>query len=119
MRRGEIVGTYTEKFNAATGQHLPCGPIYQSTGLIAHVKKRHPSDVDKLRYIPEIISNPDFIGKSPKEPSSIELVKIMDGNIKVCIKLDARNSYFYVATLFEITTGKLESMIKSGRLSAV
>ena len=109
MRRGEIVGIYTEKFNAATGQHLPCGPIYQSTGLIAHVKKRHPSDVDKLRYIPEIISNPDFIGKNPKEPSSIELVKI----------LDARNNYFYVATLFEITTGKLESMIKSGRLCAV
>ena len=112
MRRGEIVGIYTEKFNAATGQHLPCGPIYQSTGLIA-------SDVDKLRYIPEIIANPDFIGKNPKEPSSIELVKIMDGNIKVCIKLDARNNYFYVATLFEITTGKLESMIKSGRLCAV
>ena len=64
------VGEYIEMFNEVTGQDLPCGPIYQSHGLQAHVQKRHPSDISHLSCVPLIISAPDYIGKHPKEPNS-------------------------------------------------
>ena len=72
------VGEYIEMFNEVTGQDLPCGPIYQSHGLQAHVQKRHPSDISHLSCVPLIISAPDYIGKHPKEPNSIELVKVLE-----------------------------------------
>ena len=111
------VGEYVTEFNLATGQHLPCGPIYQSYGLLAHIQKRHPSEVSNLSYVPEIISSPDYIGKHPKEPDSIELVKILSGNIMVCIKLDRDENYLFVASVFEISEGKLKNRINSGRLN--
>lgn len=110
------VGEYVAEFNLVTGQNLPCGPIYQSCGLQVHIQKRHPSEVSNLAYVPEIISSPDYIGKHPKEPDSIELVKILSGNIMVCIKLDRDENYLFVASVFEISEGKLKNRINSGRL---
>ncbi len=50
--------------------------IYQSNGLIKHIQKRHPSCVKYIPIIPEIISNPDSIGRNPNEKGvSFELVK--------------------------------------------
>ena len=110
------VGEYIEEFNSLTGQHLPCGSIYQSYGLKAHIQKRHPSEVANLSLVPNIISSPDYIGKHPKEADSIELVKVLSGNIMVCIKLDKRENYLFVASIFEISEGKLKNRINSGRL---
>lgn len=110
------VGEYTEAFNSATGQHLPCGPIYQSHGLKAHIQKRHPDEVQDLAYVPSVILEPDYIGKHPKEPNSIELVKVISRNIMVCIKLDRAENYLFVASVFEISEGKLRNRINSGRL---
>lgn len=111
-----IVGQYTKEFNAATGQSLPCGPIYQSRGLSVHVRRRHADQKDHLSDIPCVIASPDYIGKNPKEPNSIELVKDMGDNVMVCIKLDAKENYLYVASIFEITASKLNNRINSGRL---
>ena len=113
------VGEYIEMFNEVTGQDLPCGPIYQSHGLQAHVQKRHPSDISHLSCVPLIISAPDYIGKHPKEPNSIELVKVLSGNVMICIKLDRCNQYFYVGSVVTITDGKLKNRLNSGRLRPV
>lgn len=113
------VGTYRQEFNAVTGQALPYGPIYQSPGLLVHVQKRHPGEVGNLALIPQVIQNPDYIGKNPKEPDSVELVKVFQNNVMVCIKLDNSNGYFYVATVFEINNSKLQNRISSGRLKPV
>lgn len=111
------VGDYIAKFNAETGQQLPCGPIYQSAGLAAHVKNHHPQNgMAHLSCIPSIIQSPDYIGKHPKEPDSIELVKDVGDNVMVCIKLDSKNGYLYVASVFEISQGKLNNRLNSGRL---
>ena len=71
------VGEYVQEFNDATGQALPCGPIYQSYGLKSHILKRHPNELDNLDHVPSIILDPDYIGKHPTEPDSIELVKVL------------------------------------------
>lgn len=37
--------------------------------------------------IPEIINVPDYIGVNPKEPNSIELVKVIEKDVLVAINL--------------------------------
>ncbi len=111
-----IVGEYKESFNLATEQSLPCGPIYQSVGLITHIKKRHPNEVDNLKYISDIIAKPDYIGKHPNESDSIELVKVLENNVMACIKLDSNEGYLFVASIFEISDSKLKNRLNSGRL---
>lgn len=110
------VGQYISKFNALTGQTLPLGVIYQSAGLLTHVQKRHPKEVSNLNYVSSIISDPDYIGRNPNEPNSIELIKILGGNVMVCVKLDVSGAYYYVASVFEISQAKLNNRLNSGRL---
>lgn len=112
-----VVGHYIEKFNILTGQDLECKDIVQSSGLLLHIQKRHPDCADKLPYVPLIIAEPDYIGHNPREENSIELVKCMDNNLMVCVKLDIKQDYFYVASLFEISDAKLKRRIESGRLA--
>lgn len=110
------VGIYTESFNQITGQSLPCGSIMQSSGLRVHIRKHHPEIVDFMDLIPVIIKHPDFIGHNPREPQSVELVKRLEKNLMVCVKLDYEKGNLYVASLYDITDSKLESRIRSGRL---
>ncbi len=112
----QIVGEYIEKFNSLTGQHIPCGDIYQSNGLSKHILKRHPARIGDIDLIPTIIAEPDYIGKNPKEPQSIELVKCLEDDLMVCVKLDVKHNYLYVASFFEISEAKLANRITSGRL---
>jgi hypothetical protein len=91
--------------------------IYQSDGLEKHIQKRHPECVEYLDNIPDVISNPDYVGKSPREnANSIELIKVLEKNITIGIKLDTVENYYYVATLYAITDSKLQARIKSGRI---
>lgn len=112
----EIVGEYIQLFNDVTGQNLPCGYIYQSAGLRVHVEKHHPTEVDVLRDVALIIAEPDYIGHHPKEPDSVELVKCLTRNEMVCVKLDKKEGYLYVASVYTISNAKVENRIKSGRL---
>lgn len=110
------VGEYRPEFNQLTGQNLPVGPIYQSDGLSTHVVKRHPDTLGNLSLVPSVIADPDYVGKNPKEPCSVELVKRIGDNVMVCVKLDNVNGYFYVASVFSISEGKLNNRLHSGRL---
>lgn len=112
----KVVGKYIEEFNTITGQNIPCGDIYQSDGLSVHVQKRHPDCMSDLPSVPAIIACPDYIGHNPKEPSSLELVKRINGNVMVCVKLDISGNYLYVASVFKISDGKLHNRLESGRL---
>lgn len=111
-----VVGEYIEEFNIATGQALPCGAVYQSAGLSAHIQKRHPDEIGLIRHVPEVIQKPDFIGTNPREPYSVELVKLLEKNVMVCIKLDMKHSYLYVASVYSINEAKLNNRVQSGRL---
>lgn len=110
------VGEYKREFNEILNTNLPCGDIMQSVGLAIHVKKRHPACMKYLDNISQIISSPDYIGTNPHEPNSIELVKCFDNNIQIGIKLDTKNDYLYVSTLFDVRESKITSRRLSGRL---
>lgn len=112
------VGKYIPKFNTLTGQALPCGPIYQSSGLKKHVQKHQKEKASIISDIPTVIRQPDYIGRHPKEPNSIELVKRFNENVMVCVKLDSKNGYLYVASVFTISESKLNNRLNSGRLKS-
>lgn len=112
----KIVGTYRAEFNTATGQTLPCGDIFQSDGLLKHIQKHHPNETWVINEIPNVIRDPDYIGRHPNEPDSIELVKTIGDNVMVCIKLDKKNGYLFVASAFTINNSKLNNRLKSGRV---
>ncbi|MCD7886850.1 MAG: hypothetical protein LUG44_04430 [Clostridiales bacterium] len=110
------VGEYLERYNEITGQSIPPGGIYQSPGLVRHIEKRHPENVSQIDLIPEILASPDYIGHNPKETDSVELVKVYGQNLMVCVKLDRRKGYLFVASFFSISQGKLKNRLNSGRL---
>lgn len=109
-------GKYVARFNTLTGQTLPCGPIYQSSGLQKHVKKHQKEKATIMSDIPTVIREPDYIGCNPKEPDSVELVKKFGENVMVCVKLDSKNEYLYVASVYTVSESKLNNRLNSGRL---
>lgn len=112
-----IVGKMNEKLNIAAGTNLPNIEIYCSSGLSVHlVKRNHKNCLQYIDEIPKIINAPDYVGKNPKEPNSIELVKKFSENILVAVKLDVKENYLYIASLYDISQSKIERRLYSGRL---
>ena len=110
------VGKYKEEFNKQLNINLPVAEIYQSDGLVKHIAKRHPGFEKYMSDIPDIVANPDYIGVNPKENNSVELIKILDDNILVAIKLDKDDNHLFVASLYNISNSKLQNRLNSGRL---
>ena len=110
------VGVYKQIFNDILGINLPCTCIYESTGLLKHIQKNHPDCVKYIRIIPDVVSNPDYIGVIPREPMSIEIIKLYDKNIQVAVKLDIKNNYLYVASMYDVKPYKITTRLHSGRL---
>lgn len=111
------VGVYIEKFNDLTGQQLPLLDIMQSVpGLEKHISKRHPECLKYIGNISDIIQAPDYVGKNPNEKSSIELIKVYGENIQIAVKLDEKNGYYFVASLYEVTEKRVQDRLFSGRL---
>lgn len=112
----DIVGKYPDDFNKKLNINLPIGNIFKSNGLKTHIKKHHPGFEKYIVDIPSIIAKPDYIGVNPKEPNSIELIKVLADNVQVAIKLDKNNNYLYVASLYDISNSKLQNRLNSGRI---
>lgn len=112
----KIIGTLTPHIQKLIGCSFSCSDIYQSKGLIKHVRARHPNIEKYIYELSNIISSPDFVGQNPKTPNKIEFVKRYDKNILVGIVLDSKNNYLYVATIYDISEFKLQNRLHSGRL---
>ena len=71
----------------------------------------------ELDNISDIIQHPDYVGINPNEKdSSYELVKCMDKNIMIGIKLEKNGDYFYVATMHQISNKALQTYVRNKRL---
>lgn len=110
------IGHYKEEYNTNLNIKLPILKIVQSSGLEVHIKKKHPGEEKYLSKVTEILNHPDYIGSNPREPNSIELAKVYADNVLLAIKLDTSKNYYYIASLYSITEGKLNNRLKSGRL---
>lgn len=118
-----VVGYYNVDFNSILNIELNIDDlaVYMSNGLSSHmIKRKHFKALKYLNNISDILSFPDYIGINPNETEcSIELVKKYDNNILVGIKLDKKENYLYVSTMFDIQDSKLNRRLFSGRLKTV
>lgn len=115
------VGKYNSNFNEILGISLEELEIYQSKGLKAHmIKRKHFTCLKYIDRIPDIISNPDYIGVNPNEGGdSVEFIKKYDDNVLLGIKLDASENYYYVSTMFDIQEAKITRRLHSGRIKEI
>ena len=91
-----------------------------SRGLKTHIIKKHPNCLQYLPNLPSMISNPDYVGINPKEASlSFELVKVCKDNVLIGIKLDVKKDELYVASVYDITSAKLQQRISNSRLQKI
>ncbi len=91
--------------------------IMQSSGLRGHIAKRHPECLRYFSRIADIISHPDYVGRT--SDNAFELVKVFDNDLQIGIKVDASEGYCYVATLHIIAHSKVLRRLYSGRLNEV
>lgn len=112
------VGRYNPMFNEILGSDIKEFDIYRSKGLPSHmVKRRHFNCLKYIDYIPDIISEPDYIGMNPNEKeTSIELIKRYENNVLIGIKLDTDGEYLYVSTMHDVQESKITRRLHSGRI---
>lgn len=111
------VASYNTALNSVLGTDFVSFAIYKSKGLLTHlVKRKHFVASKYIDCLEDIIKSPDYAGYSN---GNIEMVKCYKDNIFIAIKLDAKKSKYYVATVFEVKKGKIDSYVKSGRLVPV
>lgn len=116
------VGKYRKVFNEILNLNLSEFDIYRSKGLPAHMlKSRHAKCLKYIDYIPQIISEPDYIGINPNENEveSIELIKRYRDNVLLAIKLDRSNGYFYIASMYDVPEAKIQRRLHSGRIKKI
>lgn len=108
------VAHYNTKLNSVLGFDYSAFTIYRSKGLLTHlIKRKHFVAAKYIDRLDDIISHPDYAGCYN---GNIELVKCYNDNIFVSIKLDEKESKYYIATVFDVKKGKIDSYVKSGRL---
>lgn len=115
----QIAGVLKQEYIDLIGIDIPSTKIYIYPGAIKHIKKKHIEDFNKyFKFIPDIISNPDYVGKNPKEKDSIELIKYIDDNVLVAVKLDP-SGYLYLSSMYSLTESKVPKRLKSGRIKKI
>ncbi len=108
----------TQKIFNLTGVQLPFSEVFIYSGAIKHIKKNHPGVFEQYGHlIPTIVTSPDFVGKNPKEPNSVELYKIVNDHLLLAIKCDP-SGYLYVSSLYTLNNGpyKIQKRLASGRI---
>ena len=93
-------------------------PIYIGDTNIAHTKNRHAYEYDKyFDQIEEIISEPDYVGKNPKD-GSVSFVKeyeISGEYVRVAVRITTKKKCF-AKTLHLLSTCNTERYIEKGTL---
>lgn len=115
MNKKELVGKYINKYNEILGLFLPQKDIFVYPGFIKHIQKRHLDCLKYIECIPDIILNPDYIGKHPTILLSVEFVKYYDKNILVSVQFNEKDDCYHVSSLYNITKGKIDQKLFSGR----
>ena len=96
-------------------------PIYLGSSNIAHMQKCHPQDYAKYgQYIPQILTQPDYVGENPTD-KSIEYVKafVVGGEyVKVAVRISGAGTLF-VRSLYVLNSNRVQNFISKGTLKKV
>ena len=112
------VGEFYQELNDVIGSNMPLQKIYRSKCFSAHlINKKHFNCLKHIDSISNIIENPDYIGVNLNEHGeTIKLIKILNKNILVGIKLNSNENYLYVSTMHDIKESKINKRLHNGRI---
>lgn len=115
----QIVGKLNiESIKRLTGINFPVAEVQIHPGAIRHIKREHPGIIEQYGHlIPEMISHPDYVGKNPTVPNSVELIKVVTDTVLLAIKLDP-TGYLYISSFYDLNNAavKLQKRLRSKRL---
>lgn len=96
-------------------------PIVLGESNIRHMKETHPKEYEKYgKYIPQIISNPDYVGLNARD-DSIEYVKefkVDNDFVKVAVRL-AGDGKLFARSIYVLKPSRVQNSIKTGKLKKV
>ncbi len=86
---------------------------------INHIKERHPEVAQYIKNIPTIIKNPDMVFKELKREDTIWLIKKINNNVKVTIKLNTSKDIKIKNSIIQmqiIRDKEIERYLKNGKI---
>ncbi|RRR54240.1 hypothetical protein EI998_02885 [Streptococcus suis] len=115
------------KYNVKISQKIKeiVGLETSATDILIHeenlekhmLKSRHQNMIKYIPDITDILNAPDYIGQNKNvKTESFEVIKVLADNVLVAVKLDKKNNYFFVASVYDVTNSKLNHMKRNGRI---
>ena len=107
-----------EKINRLTGIAFREQDVFIYPGAIKHINRNHPLVWHQYKNeLPNILLSPDYIGKNPTVPNSVELYKFVSKQLLLAIKLDP-SGYLFVSTFYVLDNAehKIKKRLASGRI---
>jgi len=107
-----------EKITKLTGIIFYEDDVFIYPGAIKHINRNHPLVWSQYKNaLPSILQNPDYIGKNPKVPNSVELYKFINNYLLLAIKLDP-SGYLFVSSFYVLDNAehKIKKRLASGRV---
>ncbi|HEM4278962.1 hypothetical protein HO431_08990 [Streptococcus suis] len=117
------------KYNVKISQKIKemVGLETSATDILIHeenlekhmLKSRHQNMIKYIPDITDILNAPDYIGQNKNvKTESFEVIKVLADNVLVAVKLDKKNNYFFVASVYDVTDSKLNHMKRNGRIKS-
>lgn len=123
MSKVDKIGKFSKKIIDLLNLNIPENTeIYIGNQNREHMEKKHSHDYYYYHHLlPNIISNPDYVGIEPKN-NSIEYIKEVSIDpsaiIKIAIRVSSNGKYF-VRTMYNISDHKIQSALNKGYLFKV
>ena len=123
MSKVDKIGKFSKKIIDLLNLNIPENTeIYIGNQNREHMEKKHSHDYYYYYHLlPNIISNPDYVGIEPKN-NSIEYIKEVSIDPSVIIKIAIRvssNGKYFVRTMYNISDHKIQSALNKGYLFKV
>ncbi len=123
MGKVDKIGRFSKKIIDLLNLGIPENTeIYVGSQNREHMEKKHPHDYFHYYHLlPNIISNPDYVGIERKN-NSIEYIKEVSITPNVIIKIAIRvssNGKYFVRTMYNISDHKIQSALNKGYLFKV
>ena len=123
MSKVDKIGKFSKKIIDLLNLNIPENTeIYIGNQNREHMEKKHSHDYYYYHHLlPNIISNPDYVGIEAKN-NSIEYIKEVSIDPSVIIKIAIRvssNGKYFVRTMYNISDHKIQSALNKGYLFKV
>ena len=101
---------------------LPVSDVVLFPERIKHIQERHPEVVKYIEMIPDILNHPDMILLETKRKDTIWVIKSLDHNIKLTVKLATDQSKKRKHSILQmqfLKTKRIKRYIENGTVKKI